>query len=27
LAVLELLWHPDAVAFAFSRDDSATGED
>jgi hypothetical protein len=27
LAVLELLWHPDAVAFAFSRDDPATGED
>ena len=25
--MLELLWHPDAVAFAFSRDDSATGED
>jgi len=27
LAVLELLWHPDAVAFAFSREGSATGDD
>jgi hypothetical protein len=27
LAVLELIWHPDAVVFAFSRDGSFTGED
>src|SRR3954469_5679580 len=27
LAVLELLWHPDAVAFAFSREGPATGDD
>jgi hypothetical protein len=27
LAVLELLWHPDAVAFAFSREGAATGDD
>jgi superfamily II DNA or RNA helicase len=27
LAVLELVWHPDALAFAFSRDGSAEGED
>ena len=25
--MLELLWHPDAVAFAFSRDPSAAGEE
>jgi hypothetical protein len=27
LAVLELVWHPDALAFAFSRDGSTAGED
>jgi hypothetical protein len=27
LAVLELVWHPEAVAFAFSRDGSADGSD
>jgi hypothetical protein len=27
LAVLELVWHPDALAFAFSRDGTAGGDD
>jgi non-specific serine/threonine protein kinase len=26
-AVLELVWHPEAVAFAFARDGAATGDD